>query len=176
MASIQLSRSAKLINLAHELAQNANCRALRTFAPTGAVSLDIVRTESLPPCAVSEEYLVENLLRNGFQYIDKEYLLQGYIRAKYDSEFDIWADSRDPIEPHTRLIIDFSGNFSLSEDIIDDSDLTETMEAFLARLEDAVECLEAALRDNREDLQRIFGPIPLPHSFPWTIPHAGARL
>lgn len=176
MTSMLVSRSTKLINLAHELAHNANCRALRTYAPSGAVSLDIVRTESLSPCTVSQDFLVENLLRNGFQYIDKEYLLQGYIRAKYDREFDIWADSRQPLEPNAPIIIDFSGNFSLSDDIVDDFDLTETMETFLSRLEDAIRCLDSALRDNREDLQRMFGPIPLPHSFPWISKHSVPHL
>jgi hypothetical protein len=166
-----LSHTAKLEGLAHELATAAECRSIRTYSPSGAASLDIVRTEILHPCCVSEEYLVENLLQNGFQYIDPEYLRQGYIRAKFDTEFDIWADSREPLEPHVPLTVDFSGDFVISDDLVDDADLTETMEAFLARLSDAVECFDAALRDRRDDLQHIFGPVAIPQDFPWPAPH-----
>ncbi len=133
--------------------------------------VSLVFTREMAPCHTSVARLSEFLMQNGYIFCDPSYLAQGFIHAKFDNGFNIWADSRDLIEPGQSVVIDFSGELFLNKDAPFLGDESGYENALFERFLQAIAAFDSSLRESREDLVRLFS-----HAHPWDWSHRQGLL
>jgi hypothetical protein len=166
MNSQALSQHPIVTRLMKHINHDLHCTQYQCIDSDDTSEVSLVLTRIMAPCHTDALHLTQFLTQNGYQFCDATYTKNGYIHAKFDTEFNIWADTREPVEPGQSLTVDFSGEFSIGEEncFVDNED--EFVKLLLSRIVQAINAFDSSLRESREDLVRIFGP-----AHPWDWAH-----
>ncbi len=166
MTSVALSQNPAIVRLMGHIAHDLHCTHYQCTDLGDHSDISIVLTRLMVPCHTDAAHLSRFLLQNGYQFCDASYLKEGFIHAKFDTEFDVWADTREPVEPGQTLTVDFSGEFIFDESNLLANNEDDFVRLLFGRMLQSITAFDCSLRESREDLVRIFGP-----AHPWDWAH-----
>lgn len=153
----------RLVESIHAKFGRSSCQCCD--ADTGT-DISVLISREMAPCHSTAQRLTEALYENGYLFSDHSYLASGIIHAKFDNEFNIWADTRVPVEPGQTLVVDFSCEFFIEPESMEWNRSHMHLEILFARMTCAISAFDSAVRESREDLAHMFST-----AHPWDWQH-----
>ncbi len=146
MSGNPLSQNPRVTRFLHALSHTGRFHQIRQCDEEDFTSINLVCSESFTSIGVDTHELAAHLLTHGYQFVDPTYLENGLIHAKYDNEFDIWADCRDSVVPFRPLTVDFSADFIFDEGTLWEHDLDCLLREFNLKLLAAIKSFDLSLQ------------------------------
>jgi hypothetical protein len=146
MSGNPLSQNPRVASFIHALMHTGRFRYVRERDEEDYTCINIVCSELFTSIGVDTLELAAHLLNNGYKFVDQTYLDNGLIHAKYDNEFDIWADCRDSVEPFRPLTVDFSADFIFDEGTIWENDMDSLLREFNLKIQSAIKAFDLSLQ------------------------------
>ncbi len=166
MSTLGFSQNPLVTRMMRRIGEEFRCTYSHCEDSEQGTDIDLVLTREMAPCHTDAFHLAQILQQNGYIYCDQKYIEKGFIHAKFTHQFDIWADTREPVEPGQNLTVDFSGEFFVDTDTLTLMNEREAENLLFERMLQAIHAFDSSIRDSREDLVRIFGP-----AHPWDWAH-----